>query len=138
MRRRTRNEEGESDDEINPNEHSESKQLEDQLRQDPSLTLDEATSNITTDTVDAVVIPKVDLLKNGGDNKKLKQIQRYLNGSGNTVITRDALILLPEGGKNNKYVFDIFQKSAKSSDAENSDTEVTYSCSHLHAYFDRN
>lgn len=111
-----------SEDDVNSIEHTEDTKLEDQLRQDPSLTLDEATSNkVSTDTTDAVVIPKIDLLKNGGDNKKIEQLQRHLNGGGNTVITRDALILLPEGGKNNKYASETHQKSA-----ENSDTEVFF------------
>lgn len=96
--------------------------MEDQLRQDPSLTLDEAAIHIASDTTDAVVIPKITLM-NGGDKKKLDKIREYLNGGGNTVITRDALILLPEGGYQ-QSITDGIQKSAKNSDAENSDTEA--------------
>lgn len=51
----------------------------------------------------------------------------FLKFGGNSLITRDALILLPEGGKNSAANGDKYSvtRSSRNSDNENSDTDVS-------------
>lgn len=51
----------------------------------------------------------------------------FLKFGGNSLISRDALILLPEGGKNSTANGDKYSvtRSSRNSDNENSDTDVS-------------
>lgn len=82
-------------------------------------------NSIQLDTNEINAISNVTALKLNSvcnDKKYLQQHQQHNNCK--TVISRDALILLPEGGKNTAITDSSLIKSTRNSDIESSDTEV--------------